>query len=592
MNGPHYTLGRWKLDDLIAAETGPAMEQALAELDEAAAALESHRDALPAGTAVDGDRLGLLLEQRERLERAKRRINGYAQLRFAADTEDERAASLRGRAERLLAEANNRTLFFELWWKGLDDAASAALLTGTGDTRYYLESLRRAKPYTLSEPEERLINLKDVTGVQALHALYEMYTFGFTYTLSVDGETHEVDRGRLMAHAADPSPEVRKAAYDELLRVFGASRGVLGQVYRSVAMDWCTEAITLRGHTSPIAARNLKNDLDDGVVDTVLETCRANAALFQRYFRLKAKAIGMERLRRVDLYAPLAPATKEYPFDDAVRLILDALRGFSDEVAEMAARVLDERHLDAEPRAGKTAGAFCYGVLPGVTPWVLTNYAGRASDVATLAHELGHAVHAIMASDRPALTFDASLPLAETASVFSEMLLLDRMLEVESAPAARREILGRFLDGAYATILRQAYFVQFERTAHDLLAHGEVTTDELADRYAAQLAEQFGDSVSVGESFRWEWLAIPHIYTVPFYCYAYSFGQLLVLSLYRAYRRDAAAFVPRFTRILAYGGAASPAAILEEAGIDIADPTFWQGGFDVLREMVDQLEGM
>jgi len=270
-------------------------------------------------------------------------------------------------------------------------------------------------------------------------------------------------------------------------------------------------------------------------------------------------------------------------------MVLDSLNAFSPRLADLARGVFVDGHLDAEIRPGKDNGAFCYGVLPGLAPWVLVNYNGQADDVATLAHELGHAVHALMAAEHSPLTFHSSLPLAETASVFSEMLLIERLLQEETDPAVRRDVLARSVDGAYATVMRQAFFVLFEREAHALVEEGQ-TAGELAERYMANLQEQFGDTVELSDEFRWEWVSIPHIYHTPFYCYAYSFGQLLVLSLYRQFKTEGESFIPRYLKILAYGGSKSPAGILSEAGIDVASAQFWQGGFDVIADMIDQLE--
>ncbi|MCK4316222.1 MAG: oligoendopeptidase F, partial [Anaerolineae bacterium] len=260
-------------------------------------------------------------------------------------------------------------------------------------------------------------------------------------------------------------------------------------------------------------------------------------------------------------------------------------------LVEHARRVFADGHIDSEIRPGKRGGAFCAGMLPGVTPWVLTNYVGKVDDVLTLAHELGHAVHALMAGDHSAFTFHSALPLAETASVFSEMALNDRLLREEDDPAVRRDLLARVLDGAYATIARQAYFVLFELEAHRRAVEG-ATADDLCALYMDNLHEQFGDAVDASDDFRWEWIAIPHIYSTPFYCYAYSFGHLLVLALYQQYKTEGGSFVPRFLRILAYGGSQSPEHIISEAGFDMASPDFWQGGFDVLQGFLDELEAL
>jgi oligoendopeptidase F len=418
-----------------------------------------------------------------------------------------------------------------------------------------------------------------------------MRTSHVAFTLEVDGETKTLTRDGLAAYYRHPSPAVRAAAYQELFRVYGENASVLAQIYSHRARDWRAEAIELRGYAEPIAARNLANDLPDAAVDTLLAVCRQNAGLFQRYFKLKARWLGVDRLRRYDIYAPLAGSDKPYEYAQAVEMTLGSLRDFSPTLADGAQRVFAAGHVDAEPRPGKRGGAFCYSVLPELAPWVLLNYAGKARDVATLAHEIGHAVHSMMAGDQSVLTFHPATPLAETASVFSEMLLTDCLLREERDPAVRRDVLSRALDDTYATVMRQAYFTLFERDAHRLIAEGR-PIEELSTHYMENLAEQFGEAVALSDEFRWEWISVPHFYNSPFYTYSYSFGQLLVLALYRRYRAEGAGFVPKYLRILAYGGSEPPAAILGEAGLDAASPSFWQGGFDVIQGFIEELESI
>jgi oligoendopeptidase F len=578
---------RWSLEDLLPSVEGPQFDQYLADLKAAVAELEASRDTL--SPQISEESFLHLMALVEKISSLSQRLGYYGGLWFYADTQDQEALAYRGRMDKLLTDVRNRILFFELWWKGLDDETAGRLLAASGDTAYYLESLRRFKPHTLTEPEEKIINLKDVNGVQALETVYNMVTTAFSFKVEIDGEVKELTRGELMVYARDPRPEVRAAAYQELYRIYGEHGNVLGQIYQHVVRDWANENLSLRKFASPISVRNLRNDIPDPVADTLLEVCRQNADLFQRWFRLKAGWLGMDKLRRYDIYAPLSSADKTYPFPEAADMVLDTLNGFSPTLADHARRVFAENHLDSEVRPGKSGGAFCSSPLPGITPWVLVNYNGKASDVATLAHELGHAVHALMAQDHSVLTYHSSLPMAETASVFVEMLLLERLLSEEQDPALRRDILARFVDDAYATVMRQAYFVIFEREAHALIEEGK-TTDYLAERYLVNLAEQFGDALEIGEEFRWEWVSIPHIYEVPFYCYAYSFGQLLVLALYRQFETEGETFIPKYLKILGYGGSESPAEILDEAGIDMASADFWQGGFDVIAGMIDELE--
>jgi len=579
----------WQLDDLLPAHQGPEFERVLADLQEGVSQIEGWRERL-SPDLDEGAFLELLGLFRGAHERASR-LGAYGALWFSADTRSQDALNYRGQIEQLLAEVQNRTLFFSLWWKALDDEPAQRLSAASGDDRYYLESLRRFKPHTLSEAEEKVINLKDLNGVDALNTVYSMITNGFTYQLEVDGEAKELTRAELSVYVQSPRAELREAAYRELYRVFGEQSAVLAQIYSHIVRDWSSENVGLRHHESPIAVRNLANDIPTPVVDTLLQVSRENVGLFQRYFRWKAGALNVKRLRRYDIYAPVSESEKTYPFDQAAGLVLDTFERFAPRLAAYARQVFVDGHLDAEVRKGKDSGAFCYGVLPGLTPWVLLNYTGRARDVATMAHELGHAVHSLMAGEHSILTFHATLPLAETASVFSEQLLTDRLLQEEPDAAVRRDLLVHALDDAYATVTRQAYFVLFERQAHDMIAKG-ATADELSAAYVQNLEEQFGDAVSLSDEFRWEWISIPHLYRTPFYCYAYSFGQLLVLSLYQRYRQEGAAFIPTYLRILAHGGSQSPATILGQAGIDMASSAFWQGGFDVIGGMLDELEAL
>jgi oligoendopeptidase F len=589
MSKDRFEKTAWSLDELLSATCGPEFDGMLVELEDLVADMETWRERLSPDLAVDD--FAKLMRLYESITRYGHRMAGYGQLWFAADTQSQEALAFKGRMDELFAEVQNRLLFFTLWWKGLDRDDAVPLLEASGDWRYFLETLRRFKPHTLSEPEEKIINLKNVNGVEALTTLYDMITNKFSFRLIVDGESTEMTRSELSAYYYHPSPEIRQAAYRELNRVYAEDGAVLGQIYIHCVRDWRNENIKLRHFESPIAVRNLGNDIQDSVVNTLLDVCQQNASVFQDYFRLKAGWLGMEKLRRYDLYAPLRPADEDYSYGQAVEMVLDSLHSFAPILAEHARSVFVAGHIDSEIRPGKEGGAFCAGYLPGVAPWVKVNYTGKARDVATLAHELGHAVHALMAGDHSILTFHSSLPLAEMASVFAEMLLTERLVEEESDPAVQRNILAAALDDAYATVMRQAFFVLFEREVHAMISQGR-TTDDLRRIYLENLARQFGDAVQVDESFHWEWVSIPHIYQTPFYCYAYSFGQLLVLALYQRYKADGASFIPRYLKMLSYGGSASPDYILAEAGVDMTSADFWKGGFDVIRGMVERLTAL
>jgi oligoendopeptidase F len=584
-----YKLSPWSLTDLFPGPETPELEAAFKELETQVAAFEKLRPQLKADIPTSS--FIEIVKDSEQSTRVAHKLYSFAELAFAADTQNQSVQALLGRIQQFMAELENRTLFFSLWWKDLDETNAKRLMDASGDYRYYLEEIRHFKPYTLSEPEEKVVNLKNVTGSSALITLYDAITNRYTFNLEVDGETKELTRGELMVYVRGADADLRAKAYQELYRVYGTDGPILGQMYQTAARDWRNENLTLRRFASPIAARNLGNDIPDEAVDTLLAICKKNAPIFQRYFWLKAKYLKMPRLRRYDIYAPLVKSDKTYAFDQAAKIVFDSFNAFSPEVAKLARRVFDENHLDSEVRKGKQAGAFCASVTPEMTPWVKLNYQGHADDVATMAHELGHAIHSMLASHHSVFTFHSSLPLAETASTFGEMMLVDRLLAEEKGESVRRDMLFRQVDDSYATIMRQTFFALFEKQAHEMVAQN-ASVEELSAAYLENLKEQFGDAVEVSDEFKWEWVSIPHIYHTPFYVYAYAFGQLLVLSLYQQFKAEGEAFKPRYLKILSAGGSQAPDTILAEAGIDIRSERFWQGGFNVVTKLVDELERM
>ncbi len=587
MTTPTYTQTRWRLDDLFPKDAPQAVEQAFTDLDQRVEAFEGYRNALT--NAITGQTFLDILQEYETLNKQAHHLYNFASLWFAENTQNQDAQTLLGRVEQFFATLENRTLFFSLWWKALDDENAARLLAVSGDYAAYLKAMRKFKPHTLSEAEEKIINLKNVSGTQALQRLYDTITNRYVFRVQVNGETKELTRGELMSLVRTSDADLRARAYQELYRVYGEDGALLGQVYQTIARDWHNENITLRKFRTPNSVRNLHNDLPDEVVNTLLEVAQHNAPLFQRYFQFKARHLGIDTLRRYDLYAPMTHTDKAYTFDQAANLVFGAYQRFDPRMASLARQIFDENHIDSEVRKGKRGGAFCATASNELTPWVLVNYQGKPDDVATLAHELGHAVHSLLAQNHTLFTQHPVLPLAETASTFGEMLLVDYLLDGETDVSTRHNLLSRQIDDAYATIMRQTFFALFERQAHEMVQQG-ASVEDLAQTYMENLKTQFGDAVQVADEFRWEWVSIPHIYHVPFYVYAYAFGQLLVFSLYRQYRTEGASFKPRYLELLSAGGSKAPLEILDDAGIDARKAAFWQGGFDVIADLLTQLE--
>jgi len=517
------------------------------------------------------------------------RLSAYAYLWFSENTKDLAARSFKTKVEERLTALHNRLVFFDLWWQSVDENTARQLMTGTGTLRYHLETIRRFQPHTLSEPEEKIVNIKNITGRSAVHSLYDVVTNSFTFTLNVNGKRKTMTREELTSFLRHTQGRMREAAYRELYRVYADQHDLLGEIYKTLVNDWKAENLQLRRFASPIATRNLGNDIPDDAVACLLRVCRKNAGIFQHYFRIKARLCKIKPMSRYHIYAPHRMEQKSYRYQEAVRMVLDAYRGFSPQFAELAERVVHERHIDARTRPGKIGGAYCYSVVPNMTPYVLLNFTGEARDIATMAHELGHAVHGMLAARHSIFTFHSTLPLAETASVFGERILSDALMNQERDKKVRQGLLINQLDDIYATVLRQAYFVQFENQAHEMIAQG-ATVKDLAKTYLAEVRQQFGKGITVPDEFQWEWLTIPHLFASPFYCYAYSFGNLLVLALYRTYQKEGMSFVPKYLDLLSTGGSEAPQTILAKVGVDMNSEDFWQSGFDTIREIVNQLE--
>jgi len=590
-------VGSWKLTDLVKDPSGDEFQLFLASIETVAKQFEARRkDLRPDISSADFENLIHLIEEiAEKVSIAK----SYASLQYSADTSSNEAAALVTRMEKLASDIGNRLLFFDLWFKKEIDERNAQRLIDSVLPVYreYLRHKRLLAKYALTEPEEKVINTMEVTGTKALVKIYEKMTSDFELTMAVKKGKKIIrkkftNKEKMLSLIRSPKPEEREAAYKALWQVYKKNSGVLGEIYRNIVIQWRDEGISMRGYKSPISVRNIANNLDDTTVEALLAVCRRNSVIFQEYFREKAKFIGVKKLRRYDLYAPLSSKTtdqKKFTYGKAVDTVLKTFEDFDSQFRKFAERIFAEQHVDSAIRNGKRGGAFCHTISPKITPYVFLNFNGKARDVSTLAHEFGHAIHSIAAADKPILVSEAPLPLAETASVFAEMLLNDKLAE-KMSDKERRFLLAEQIDDIYATIMRQAYFTLFEIEAHNAIAEHNATIDKVSEIYLNNLKEQFGNSVTITTDFQWEWLYIPHFYHTPFYCYAYAFGNLLVLSLYQQYKIEGKSFVPKYFNVLSAGGSRKPEELLKESGIDISKEEFWQQGFDYVAKKVQQLK--
>ncbi len=586
-----YKLDKWNLTELVKDPKSPAFQKQISDLEALAKKFEKIKSKLD--PKISSKKFMGILHEIEDISEKMSRIGGYASLSYSADTQSDEATSLMTRMSKLGSEISNKILFFDLWWKTqIDDKNAKRLIKDSGELSEYLSHKRLFAKYALSEPEEKIINTLDVTGISALVKICDKMTSAYEYKMNVGGKTRKMTREEITNYIRNTNPKIRETAYKTILTKYTENKGVLGEIYQNIVLNWKDEGIEIRGYKSPISMRNIGNDIDDKTIESLLTVCRKNSPVFQKFFTQKAKMLKMKKLRRYDLYAPAASNIKEknYQYDKSVKLVFESLKRFSPKLEEFAKKVFNENHVDSSIRVGKRDGAFCSTLTPKITPYVLINFTGKTRDVFTLAHELGHAVHSQAAQDRSILVQDAPLPLAETASTFSELLLYDNLSD-KITDDEKKIMLSEKIDDLYATIMRQAFFTIFEVAAHEQIGKG-TTVDEISKTYLQNLKEQFGNSVAVSEDFAVEWSCIPHFYHTPFYCYAYSFGNLLALSLFQRYKKEGSDFVPSYINILAAGGSKKPEKLLAEYGFDISSQKFWQEGFDYIESQVKALSAL
>jgi oligoendopeptidase F len=583
-----YKQGRWNLSELATSHKTPQFTKQITNLESKVKKFEKLKAKL--APSMPSKDFFKIIKNIEEISDLGSKVTGYASLLYAADTQSDEATSLVTKMAKLGSQIDNKTLFFDLWWKQkVDEKNAQRLMMDAGNLREYLRHKRLLAKYTLTEPEEKIINTLDVTGSTALVKLYDKITNAFEYIITINGKKKKLTREELTVLVRSTNAKTRELAYKTLLTKYHGNKGVLGEIYQNLVLNWKDEGIEIRGYSSPISIRNIANDIDDKTVRSLLDVCKSNADIFYKFFSYKAKTLGLKKLRRYDLYAPNVKKIKEknYPYQKAANLVLESLAKFSPKLSGFAESVFAENHIDSEVRPGKRDGAFCSTITPKITPYVLVNYTGKSRDVFTLAHELGHAVHSKAASSQSILVSEASLPLAETASTFSELLLYDNISDQMSADE-KQITLSEKIDDLYATIMRQAFFTIFEVDAHKQIADG-TTVDQISKTYLANLQSQFANSVELSDDFALEWSCIPHFFHTPFYCYAYSFGNLLSLSLFQRYKKEGSGFAKTYVEILAAGGSKKPEDLLSEHGIDISSKKFWQDGFDYVKSQVKEL---
>lgn len=591
-------LGHWDLSELV-DEKENIIKNYLKILHVDVKKFENNRNLL--NDNISSQKFSDMLLQLEKISEKLNMVIGFAHLQYSSNTSSNEYSALVTEMELLGTEISNNLIFFDIWFKnGLKEKdANRIIQTVDPVYKHFLTHKRILSKYTLSEKEEKIVNILEVSGPTALVKIYDRMTNSFEFVLEIKRNNKItrkkfINKEKLMSLVRSNKSEERKAAYKSLFNVYKNNSGVLGEIYLNLIVQWHDENIKIRGFDSPISVRNVYNDISDSVVSTLLDTCKKNSFIFHKYFNLKAKMLKLKKLERYHLYAPFVKkgmVQKRYTYEQAVNIVLNVFESFDPKFREYAEIVFNKNHIDAEIRKGKMSGAFCSTITPKLTPYILLNYDGMYRDISTMAHEFGHAIHSICSSNLPIAVSHAPLPLAETASVFAEMLLNEKLAE-EMTEQERSILLAEQIDDMYATIMRQSYFTLFEIDAHSKVIENNANIDNVSNLYKKNLQEQFGNSVIVSDDFMWEWTYIPHFYHTPFYCYAYAFGNLLVLSLFNMYKKEGKSFIPKYLNLLSAGGSKKPETLLTEIGFDISNKRFWQQGFDLLSEKIGDLENI
>jgi oligoendopeptidase F len=583
---PDLQAAEWDLAPLVDAEGPDGVPELLSEASSRARAFSER----VSGRVGDLDSAGLAeaMHELESISELIGRAATYASLSFSTDTADPQRGALLQRVQEAGTEIETRLLFFELEWAALDDDHVERVLAGDGldFCRHHLRSVRRYRPHLLSEPEERVIAEKGISSQSSWVRLFGELAAALRVELPDDVVTLDVALSRLLSTDRD----TRRTAAQAVSAALEPGVRTRAFIYNTLVYDKSVED-RLRSYPHWLASRNLDNEASDESVMALIEAVRRRYDIPQRWYRLKARLLGLDRLADYDRSAPLAKSDTTVSYAQARDLVLDTYDSFAPQAGAVARRFFEEQWVDAPPRPNKRAGAFCSYAVPSVHPYVMLNFTARRRDVLTMAHELGHGLHAFLAQPQGIFHHSTPLTLAETASVFGETLVFERMLASARDDEERLNLLAERIDGAIATVFRQMAMNRFEHLVHTgRRRDGELSVQRLSDLWLESQAELFGDSVEMTEGYRLWWSYIPHFINTPGYVYAYAYGQLLALSVYSRYRQEGEPFVARYLELLSAGGSRSPEELTAIVGIDLADPGFWDAGLALVEEQLSQAE--
>jgi oligoendopeptidase F len=585
---PALDAAAWDLEPLVGGRGAEGVEELLVEARDRAAGFAERHKGRVAELGPEG--LADAMHELAAIHDLAGRAGSYALLRFAVDTRDPARGALVQKARELGAAIETQLLFFELEWNLLPDERADELLAGEGldFCRHYLRTLRRYRPHQLTEPEERVATELDVTGSSAFRRLFTEQVSSVEVDLpDRDGPASLEEALSRLQH---PDRELREQAARAATEALRPGLRTRAYVFNTLLADKATKD-RLRAYPHWLASRNLANEASDESVAALIEAVVGRYELARRWYRLKAGLLGLDRLAHWDRMAPVAESQEQVPYDEARELVLDSYSEFSPELGEAAAGFFSSAYIDAPPRPGKRPGAFCSYTVPSQHPYVMLNYTSRPNDALVMAHELGHGVHAALAGPQGIFQFTTPLTMAETASIFGETIVLGRLVERAADADARLSLLAGSLDGTVAAVFRQVAMNRFEEAVHvERRESGELPVEGFVRHWLATQADLLGDAVELDDDYGIWWSYIPHFIDTPGYVYAYAFGNLLALSVYRRYEQEGEGFVDAYLDLLRAGGSRSPEELAAIVGVDLSDPGFWSAGLDLIERRLEAAE--
>jgi oligoendopeptidase F len=585
----------WNLDDLYhGADDSQITRDLEAALQRAQAFEATHRGKI---NVAGGPPPAVLLAALQELESLYEQMDKpaiYASLIHAAKTDDPQRGALLARTREQRTAINKHLIFFDPEWVKLPDESARVLVAHPllSKYRHYLEHKRAWRPHYLSEPEEKILDEKNLTGRAAFVRLFDESVSSIQFPFEHDGRSELLSMQQINAKLYDADRAVRRAAAAGLTRGLQQNARLLTFIFNDLVLDHHSDC-QLRHFPDPMGPRHLANEIRPEVVEALMTAAERHHATVQRYYRLKCRLLKLDTLYDYDRYAPLFPDLPTCDWNRARQTALESYQAFNPRAGSIVREFFERRWIDAELRPGKRGGAFSSSAVPSVHPYILMSYTDKLRDVMTLAHELGHGLHQYLARGVGYLQCDTPLTTAEMASVFGEMLTFQRLLEMFPEPRVRLAMLCSKIEDGFATVFRQVVLTRFEQSLHRARREqGEQTTEQVNRLWIAANRPMHGDVVHLTDDYGWWWLYIGHFIHAPFYCYAYAFGELLVLALVQRYKQEGTAFVPKYLDLLAAGGSDAPHALLGRLGVDIMDPQFWELGLRLLGDMVTEAEGL